>query len=195
MNIFGIGAAELVIIFLILLVVAGPKRMVAWAYIVGRELSKLRVMWSETMEMIQTELEEAGVEEVKELRNLGKLRNFDLNQEVRKALEEPPAEGEKKKPAPKPTPKPRTKPTASEAEEALSAAVLAASPDDARPAAPHPEARAIDADAPSGEASEADTDAGSDSGNGVADATDGGPASEPAPEPEPEPEDEAETPA
>ncbi|GAB4437746.1 MAG: hypothetical protein Kow00120_05150 [Anaerolineae bacterium] len=189
MNILGIGAAELVIIFLILLVVAGPKRMVAWAYIAGRELSKLRAMWSETMEMIQSELEEAGVEEVKELRNLGKLRNFDLNKEVRKALEEPLAEGEKKKPAPKP----RTKPTASEAEKALSAAVVAASPDAARPAAPHPEARALDADAPSGEAGKAD--AGSDSGNGVADATDGGPASEPAPEPEPEPEDESETPA
>ena len=37
MNIFGLGGAELVVIIVIMLVVAGPTRMVSWAYIKGEK--------------------------------------------------------------------------------------------------------------------------------------------------------------
>lgn len=62
MNIFGIGELELVLILLIALVVAGPKRLIQWAYFVGRWTSRLRVMWSDMMNVVQKELDESGVD-------------------------------------------------------------------------------------------------------------------------------------
>jgi Sec-independent protein translocase protein TatA len=62
MNFFGVGALEILIIFVIMLVVAGPKRMVQWAYYIGQYMSKLRGMWGELMESVQKELDEAGVD-------------------------------------------------------------------------------------------------------------------------------------
>lgn len=62
MEILGIGGWELVAILLIMLVVAGPKRMIAWSYTLGRYVSMLRRMWAETAAMLQKELDEAGVD-------------------------------------------------------------------------------------------------------------------------------------
>ncbi len=62
MNIFGIGATELVIILLIMLMVAGPKRMIRWAYVLGVYIGKLREMWQEASAMLKKELAEAGLE-------------------------------------------------------------------------------------------------------------------------------------
>lgn len=62
MNLFGIGPAELAIIFAIMLVVAGPKRMLQWAYVAGRQISRLRRMWEEAMAAIKQELEDSGVD-------------------------------------------------------------------------------------------------------------------------------------
>lgn len=62
MNIFGIGGAEMVAIFIIMLVIAGPKRMVRWAYVLGKYLAVLRQMWSQTVDMVQREFDEAGVD-------------------------------------------------------------------------------------------------------------------------------------
>jgi Sec-independent protein translocase protein TatA len=62
MEIFGVGGWELIAILLIMLVVAGPKRMLQWAYIVGRYVAKFRAMWAETMTMIQKEFDAAGVD-------------------------------------------------------------------------------------------------------------------------------------
>jgi Sec-independent protein translocase protein TatA len=62
MNIFGIGTAELAIIFVLMLMVAGPKRMAQWAYVLGQYVAKLRTMWQETSKVIRAELEAAGVE-------------------------------------------------------------------------------------------------------------------------------------
>ncbi len=36
MNLLGVGVPELVVIFVIMLVFAGPKRMVRWAYVLGQ---------------------------------------------------------------------------------------------------------------------------------------------------------------
>ncbi len=62
MNIFGIGEVELLIVLLIALVIAGPKRMIQWAYVAGRWVAKARKMWSEVSVLIQQELKDAGVD-------------------------------------------------------------------------------------------------------------------------------------
>lgn len=62
MNIFGVGGAELVVIILIMLIVAGPQRMLRWAYLLGKWTGKLRDMWKEVMVVVQKEIDEAGVD-------------------------------------------------------------------------------------------------------------------------------------
>ncbi len=62
MNILGIGGAELVAILIIMLVVAGPQRMVRWAYIMGRQFAKLQKLWQEAAAVLQKEFDEAGVD-------------------------------------------------------------------------------------------------------------------------------------
>jgi Sec-independent protein translocase protein TatA len=62
MNIFGIGGAELVLILVIMLVVAGPKRMIQWAYVLGKYVAVLQKMWSQAAAALQKEFDEAGVE-------------------------------------------------------------------------------------------------------------------------------------
>lgn len=62
MELFGIGMAELIAIFIIMLVVAGPKRMIAWAYIIGQYTAKARGMWREVMTQVQKEIDAAGVD-------------------------------------------------------------------------------------------------------------------------------------
>lgn len=61
MNVFGMGGTELLIIVLIMLIIAGPKRMLQWAYIAGKWLTQLRVIWGNMMETVQKEMDEAGV--------------------------------------------------------------------------------------------------------------------------------------
>jgi Sec-independent protein translocase protein TatA len=62
MNILGIGGWELVLIFIIMLLVAGPKRMVRWAYVMGTYIAKFRNIWAETVDVIQQEFDDAGVD-------------------------------------------------------------------------------------------------------------------------------------
>lgn len=62
MNIFGIGGAELVLIILIMLVVAGPQRMLRWAYHLGRYTAILRKQWSQMMDVVQQEINAAGLD-------------------------------------------------------------------------------------------------------------------------------------
>lgn len=62
MDILGIGGWELVAILLIMLVVAGPKRMIAWSYTAGKYVAMMRRMWAETARQIQKEFDDAGVD-------------------------------------------------------------------------------------------------------------------------------------
>jgi Sec-independent protein translocase protein TatA len=62
MNILGVGGWEFGLVILIMLIVAGPKRMVRWAYSLGKQTAKLRKMWEETAGMLQKEFEEAGLD-------------------------------------------------------------------------------------------------------------------------------------
>jgi len=58
----GIGVPELILILILALIVAGPKRMLAWSYQLGRWVAALRQMWSQTARMLQQEFDEAGVD-------------------------------------------------------------------------------------------------------------------------------------
>lgn len=62
MNIFGVGGPELIAILIIMLVFAGPKRMIHWAYILGQYVAKFRVIWSQTVDLVQQEFDDAGVD-------------------------------------------------------------------------------------------------------------------------------------
>jgi Sec-independent protein translocase protein TatA len=62
MEIFGVGGAELIAILIVMLVVAGPKRMIRWAYILGQYTAKLRVLWAESMAYLEKEFRDAGVD-------------------------------------------------------------------------------------------------------------------------------------
>ncbi len=83
MEILGVGGAELVAIFIITLIVAGPKRMIRWAYIMGKYTAKARALWAESMNYIQQELKEAGMDV--ELPKEPPTR-ASLNRQVTKAL-------------------------------------------------------------------------------------------------------------
>ncbi len=62
MNFFGVGGAEIIAILVIMLVFAGPKRMIHWSYVMGTYVSKFRKMWSQTVDLVQKEFDEAGVD-------------------------------------------------------------------------------------------------------------------------------------
>lgn len=62
MNIFGIGGWEFALILLIMLIVAGPRRMARWAYELGKQTARLRRMWEETASVLQREFDDAGLD-------------------------------------------------------------------------------------------------------------------------------------
>ena len=53
---------ELLLILLITITVAGPRRMITWSYELGRWLAKAQKMWAESARMMQKELDEAGID-------------------------------------------------------------------------------------------------------------------------------------
>ncbi|MDX2077475.1 MAG: hypothetical protein SFZ02_13680 [bacterium] len=62
MELFGIGGLEFLLVLVIAMVVAGPKRVVQWAYLVGKFFARVRHIWSEMMTVIQQEMKDAGVD-------------------------------------------------------------------------------------------------------------------------------------
>lgn len=83
MSAFGIGGWELVLVLLIMLIVAGPKRMINWAYYLGKFTARMRVLWDEMVDVLQAEIDEAGVDiklprEAPTKENLGKWANDNL---------------------------------------------------------------------------------------------------------------------
>ena len=87
MEIFGVGGAELAAILIIMLIVAGPKRMIQWAYVLGQYTAKARAMWAETMTYVQKELNEAGmdVELPKDIPTRSSF-NTEISKQVQKAV-------------------------------------------------------------------------------------------------------------
>lgn len=97
MNIMGAGPAELVLVFIIMLVVAGPKRMIQWSYTLGQYVAKLREMFQETMNAVRKEFEDAGVDIRKDLPTVP--QNFNVLNEVSKVINEPPKSNDSTPPA------------------------------------------------------------------------------------------------
>jgi Sec-independent protein translocase protein TatA len=62
MEILGVGTPELIAILLIMLIVAGPKRMIQWAYTLGQYTARLRKMWAEMMTYMEKEMAAAGMD-------------------------------------------------------------------------------------------------------------------------------------
>jgi sec-independent protein translocase protein TatB len=62
MELFGIGGLEFLLVIIIAMVVAGPKRVVQWAYLIGKFLARVRRIWSEMMLVIQQEMKDAGMD-------------------------------------------------------------------------------------------------------------------------------------
>jgi Sec-independent protein translocase protein TatA len=61
-NILGIGGTELLLIVVVMLIFAGPKRMVQWAYVLGRYVAIARRMWQEAIAGLQNELKSTGID-------------------------------------------------------------------------------------------------------------------------------------
>lgn len=70
MDIFGIGAAELVIICLVILIVAGPKRSALWARQAGTYFRQFRLAWQEMMRDMQDQMGEETKEIVRAAQDL-----------------------------------------------------------------------------------------------------------------------------
>ena len=62
MSLFGVGIMELALVIMIALIVAGPKRMLQWAYLAGRFLAQAQHTWSKAISAMQKEFDEAGVD-------------------------------------------------------------------------------------------------------------------------------------
>lgn len=62
MDILGVGGMELAAILIIMLVVAGPKRMLTWAYILGQYVAKAREAWKSVSAELQKEIDAAGLD-------------------------------------------------------------------------------------------------------------------------------------
>ncbi len=62
MELFGVGGVEFLLIIVIAMVVAGPKRVVQWAYYIGKFFARVRKIWGEMMTVIQKEINAAGVD-------------------------------------------------------------------------------------------------------------------------------------
>jgi sec-independent protein translocase protein TatA len=72
---FGLGIPELIVIFVIALVVFGPKKLPDLGKSIGRAMSEFKKAQQEFQESVQSEMKEvqktANLEELKKLGNLG----------------------------------------------------------------------------------------------------------------------------
>ncbi|MEO1287470.1 MAG: hypothetical protein AAFV93_06850, partial [Chloroflexota bacterium] len=54
--------AELILIIIIMLIVAGPQRMIRWAYHIGQYIGKFRILWEQMVDVLQDEVDAAGLD-------------------------------------------------------------------------------------------------------------------------------------
>lgn len=83
MNFLGVGGTELLLILLIALIVAGPRRLITWSYELGRWLARAQRIWAESARMMQRELDEADID-FKVPRQIPTRRG--LNQQLKSAI-------------------------------------------------------------------------------------------------------------
>ena len=72
MELFGVGAMEILVVALLLLIVAGPKRSAEWAREAGRYVSQMRLMWQRMMQDLRNEMGEDADELVKTAQQIRK---------------------------------------------------------------------------------------------------------------------------
>lgn len=60
MEIFGIGTAEFLLVALLILIIAGPRRSAVWAREAGRYVRQFRVAWQKMMDEMTKDLGEDG---------------------------------------------------------------------------------------------------------------------------------------
>ena len=65
MELFGVGAMEILVIALLLLIVAGPKRSAEWARQAGEYMREIRIMWQRMMQDLRSEIGDDANEIVK----------------------------------------------------------------------------------------------------------------------------------
>lgn len=95
-NILGVGVPELILIFLLMITIAGPKRMIKWAYELGKYTAKFRAMFQETMDAFKRELDANDLDLSKDVKELSKLASsvstplprFDIVKEANKVVNE-----------------------------------------------------------------------------------------------------------
>lgn len=75
MDILGIGAGELVLIALLMLVIAGPKRSAMWAREAGQYLRKFRQTWQTMMDELNKEIGDDGKEFMNAAQEIAQVAN------------------------------------------------------------------------------------------------------------------------
>ncbi len=65
MELFGVGAMEIVVIALLMIIVAGPKRSAEWARQAGEYVREIRIMWQRMMQELRNEMGDDADEIVK----------------------------------------------------------------------------------------------------------------------------------
>lgn len=113
-NILGFNTLNILVLLVIMLIVAGPKRMIQWAYTVGQYIGKFRAMFQETMNTINKELQAADPGLAQNLKDLTKVgASFDILSEANKVINAEPTKPVT--PVAPIVPAPTEPPTASEA--------------------------------------------------------------------------------
>jgi sec-independent protein translocase protein TatA len=103
---FGLGIPELIVIFVIALVVFGPKKLPDLGKSIGRAMAEFKKAQQEFQESVQSEMKEvqktANLDELKKLGNLG---DQALSKEIEaSASSEPPKDEHKTGPGPEQKP-------------------------------------------------------------------------------------------
>ena len=113
---FGLGIPELIVIFVITLVVFGPKKLPDLGKSIGRAMAEFKKAQQEFQESIKSEMNEVQkTANLDELKKLGNLADQSLSKEIDAASSAEPAKDEQKTGA---TPDKKTEPEQKKGEEA-----------------------------------------------------------------------------
>ncbi len=94
---FGLGIPELIVIFVIALVVFGPKRLPDLGKSIGRAMSEFKKAQQEFQESVQSEMKEVQkTANLDELKKLGNLADQSLSKEIDAATSAEPRKDEHK---------------------------------------------------------------------------------------------------
>jgi sec-independent protein translocase protein TatA len=94
---FGLGIPELIVIFVIALVVFGPKRLPDLGKSIGRAMSEFKKAQQEFQESVQSEMKEVQkTANLDELKKLGNLADQSLSKEIDAAASAEPRTDEHK---------------------------------------------------------------------------------------------------